>query len=175
MNSVTNKTRLAEKRYRDKLEKQFELNKRRKLIRKQYELNKEIKEKERKQKRENMVEDIELGSFFELATGDKIYVNNINLREIKNEILQDYRGDFVLNGSMITGRIEHKRNIRFKIMDDFESYLNAIDIDYDSEVVTFAGYIYKLNTPQFKVVKRSAYGKGTSYKRKSVEYHGQNF
>ena len=41
-------------------------------------------------------------------------------------------------------------------MDDFESYINAIDIDYDSEDVIFTGYIYKLNTPQFNVVKPSA-------------------
>ena len=46
-------------------------------------------------------------------------------------------------------------------MDDFESYTNAIDFDYDSEDVTFSGYIYKLNTPQFNVVKRSTYGKST--------------
>ena len=48
-------------------------------------------------------------------------------------------------------------------MDDFESHINAIDIDYGSEDVLFTGYIYKLNTPQFKVVKRSAYGKSTIY------------
>ena len=59
-------------------------------------------------------------------------------------------------------------------MDDFESYINAIDIDYDSEDVTFSSYIYKLNTPQFHVVKRSAYGKGTNYMQEIVEYHGQD-
>ena len=64
---------------------------------------------------------------------------------------------------MIIGPIEHKTNIRFKNIDDFEGYLNAIDVDYDSEVVTFTGYIYKLNTPQINVVKRSTYGKGTSH------------
>ena len=132
MDSVTNKTRLAEKRYKDKLKKdkneirsntkkhkrirkikenyndynhqlqktkkptklqekkEYELNKRRKLIRRQNELNKERKRIERRQKRENVVEeDIDLGRFFELASSDKIYVNNLNLHEIKNEILQD--------------------------------------------------------------------------------------
>ena len=48
-------------------------------------------------------------------------------------------------------------------MDDFESYLNAINIDYDSEDVTFTGYIFKVNTPQLNVVKQSAYGKSTNY------------
>ena len=75
---------------------------------------------------------------------------------------------------MIIGPVEHKTNIRFKNMDDFERYINAIDIDYDSEDVNFTGYIYKINTPHFKVVKRSAYGRGTNYMQEIVEYHGQN-
>ena len=61
-----------------------------------------------------MVEDINLGRFFELAT-NKIYVNGLNLHEIKNEILLHCKGDFELNGLMLTGPVEHKRNIRFKI------------------------------------------------------------
>ena len=221
MESVTNKTRLAEKRYRDKLKKnkkeirsntkkhkkqnerirktkenyndynhqlqktkkptklqkkkEYELNKRRKLIRRQNDLNKERKRIERRQKRENVVEeDIDLGRFFELVSSDKIYVNNLNLHEIKNEILHDYTGDFELIGKMIIGVVDHKTNKRFKNMDDFENYINAIDVDYDSEDVTFTGYVYKLNTPHFKVVKRSAYGRGTNYMQEIVEYYGQN-
>ena len=121
-----------------------------------------------------MVEDIDFGRFFELATSNKIYVNNLNLHEIKNEILQAYTGDFELNEIKIIGPIEHKTNIRFKNMYDFESYIYAIDIDYDSEDVTFTGYIFKLNTRQFNVVRRSAYGRGTNYMQEIVEYHGQN-
>ena len=75
---------------------------------------------------------------------------------------------------MIIGPVEHKTNIRFKNMDDFESYLNAIDIDHDSEDVPFTGWLYKLSTPEFNVVKRSAYGKGTTYMQDIVEYHGEN-
>ena len=59
-------------------------------------------------------------------------------------------------------------------MDDFESFVNAIDVIYDSDDVTFTGYVYKLKTPHFKVVKRSAYGRGTNYMKEIVEYHGQN-
>ena len=109
-----------------------------------------------------MVADFDLGRFFEFATSNKIYVNGLNLHEIKNDIIQDYTGDFELNGLMNIGPIAHKTNIRFKSMDNFESYINAIDVDYDSEDVTFTGYVYKLNTPQFNVVKRSAYAKGTN-------------
>ena len=133
------------------------------------------KQNERRQKRENLAEeDIALGRFFELATRNKIYVNNLNLHEIKNEVLQCYTGDFVLNGLMIIGPIEHNTNIRFKNMDDFERYINAKDIDYDSEDVTFTGYVYKLNTPHFKIVKRSAYGRGTNHMQEIVEHQGRN-
>ena len=191
-----NKTRLTEKRYRDKLKKEKkeirlnnkkekkqnkkirkheenykkynrqlqrtkrptklqkkkenELNKRRKLIRIQNESNRERKQNERRQKRENMVEDINIGRFFELATTDRQYVNALNLHEIKIETLEDYTGDFELIGSMLVGEIEQKTNIRFKNVDDFESYINAIDSSgYDSEDVIFTGWLYKLNTPEF--------------------------
>ena len=99
-----------------------------------------------------MVKDTNLGRFFELASSDKIYVNSLNLHEIKIENLQDYTIDFELNGLMIIGTIERKTNIRFKNMNDFESYINAIDIDYDCEDVTSTGYFYILETPQFKML-----------------------
>ena len=121
-----------------------------------------------------MVEDIHVSKFLDLATSDKVDVNSLNLYEINNQILQDYTGDFETIGLMIIGPVEQKPYIRFKNMDDFESYINATDVEYDSEDVTFTGYVYKLNTPQFKVVKRSAYGKGTNYMQEIVENHGQN-
>ena len=99
------------------------------MIRRQNESNKERKRKERRQKRENIAEeDIDIGRFFELATSNKIYVNNLNLHEIKDESLQDYTGDFELNGLMLIGPVERKTNIRFKNMVDFERYINAIDM-----------------------------------------------
>ena len=58
-----------------------------------------MKQKKRKQKRENKVEDVDIGSFFELATTNKRYVNGLNLHEIKSEILEVYTGDFELIGS----------------------------------------------------------------------------
>ena len=121
-----------------------------------------------------MVEDVDTGRFFELATSNKVYVNNLNLHEIENENLRYYTGDFELNGVMIIGHFEHKTNISFKKMEDFENYIKAIDVDYDSEDVTFTGYVYKVNTPQFNVVERSAYVKGTKYMQEIVEHHGQN-
>ena len=121
------------------------------MIKKQNESNKEIKRNERTQKSENIVADIDIGRFFELATTDKKYVNGLNLHEIKNEILNDCAGDFELIGSMLVGEIERKTNIRYKNVDDFESFINAIDNSgYDSDDVIFPGWLYKLNTPEFK-------------------------
>ena len=133
------------------------------------------KQNERRQKRENMVEDINIGRFFELATTDREYVNALNLHEIKIEILEDYTDDFELIGSMLVGEIEQKTNIRFKNVDDFESYINAIDNSgYDSDDVIFTGWLYKLNTPEFKKVNRSQYGRGTEFEQDIVEYIGNN-
>ena len=74
---------------------------------------------------------------------------------------------------MVIGPVEYKINIRLKNTDDFEIHTNAIDVDYDSGDVTYTVYDYKLNTPQFNVVKGSANGKGTNYVKEIVEYHGQ--
>ena len=76
---------------------------------------------------------------------------------------------------MLVGEIEQKTNIRFKNVDDFESYINAIDNSgYDSEDVIFTGWLYKLNTPEFKKVNKSQYGRGTDFKQDIVEYIGNN-
>ena len=56
-------------------------------------------------------------------------------------MLLDFNGDFEINGSLIIGPIEHKTSISFKNMDDFRSYISAIDIDYDNEDVAFTGYV----------------------------------
>ena len=53
---------------------------------------------------------------------------------------KDYTGAFELNGSRIVGAIEHKTNMRFKNLDDFENYINATDVDYDSEDVTLTKF-----------------------------------
>ena len=167
MKSVLNKTRLAEKK-KKKLQKK-------KRIRKQNESNREMKQNERRQKRENMVDDIDIGRFFELATTDKKYVNGLNLHEIKNEMRDDYTGDFELIGSMLVDEVEQKTNVRFKNVDDFASYINAKDNSgYDSENVSFTGWFHNLNTPDFKKVNRSQCGRGTDFKQDIVEYIGNN-
>ena len=119
-------------------------------------------------------EDIIISRFFELAYSIQIYVNSLCLPEFKGEILRDFTGDFNLNGLLITGTLEHETNVSFRNMDEFESYINATDFDYDGPDVTCSGCVYKLKTNRFKVVKRSAYANGTNYMTEIVEYHGQN-
>ena len=70
-------------------------------------------------------EDIKLNRFFELASSDKIYVTGLNLYEIKSDNLLDYTRDFELNGSIVKGPVEHKTNIRFRNMDDFQKFTNS--------------------------------------------------
>ena len=68
-------------------------------------------------------------------------MTGLSLHEIRSETLLNYAGDFELNGSMVIRPVEHKTNIRFRNLDNFESYINAKDVDYDSEDVTFTGYV----------------------------------
>ena len=75
---------------------------------------------------------------------------------------------------MLIGPIERRTNIRFKNMDDFENYIIAIDINYDSEDIIFTGWLYKLNTPHFIRINRSQYGKGTDFRQYIVEFTGSN-
>ena len=125
------------------------------LIREQNKSNKKLKQNERKPRRQKIIdEDFDLDRFFELAISDEIYVESLSLEEIKNEFLLDSKGYFESNGLMIIGPIEHKTNTKIKFMDDFESYIIAIDIDHSSEDVTLTGYVCKLSTREFNEVNR---------------------
>ena len=54
-------------------------------------------------------------------------------------------------------------------MDDFENYIDAMDIDYDSEDVIFTRYVFKSKIPQFKVVKQSVSARSTIYMKENFE------
>ena len=133
------------------------------MIRKQNESNREI------------VEVIDIGRIFELATTNKRYVNGLNLHEIKGEVLEDYTGDFGLIGTTMIGKLEQKTNIMFKNVDEFETYFFVVDSGgCDSEDVIFKRWLYILNTPDKKIVNRSLYARGTDFKQDIVEYIGNN-
>ena len=50
----------------------------------------------------------------------------MNLHEVKNEILLDYKSDFQLIGSIVIGEMKQKTGIRFKNVDGFETCFDAI-------------------------------------------------
>ena len=106
---------------------------------------------------------------------NEIQVINKNLHETKNKILLKYTGAFEMVGKLKIGDQIRHTNKRFGNMDDFEGYINSIDQNYDSEDAIFNGYIYKLDTPQFKKVKTPQYGNGCSFDKIIVEYRGNNW
>ena len=77
-------------------------------------------------------------------------------------------------GKLKVGDQIRQTHIRFRNIADYESYINAVNQDYDSEDSVFNGYIYKLNTSQFNKVNRSQYGNGCSFDGKIIEYQGYN-
>ena len=74
---------------------------------------------------------------------NKIQVIDKNLHEIKNEILLDSVGEFKTVGDLKVDYQIRQTHIRFRNMDNFEAYINAIDEGYDAEDAIFNGYIYK--------------------------------
>ena len=105
---------------------------------------------------------------------NKIQVDHKNSHEIKKEILVDYDGEFEMVGNIKIDDQIKQTHIRFRNINDYESYINAIDQDYDSEDANFNGYIYKIITPQFNKVNRSQYGNGCTFDKKIIEYRGNN-
>ena len=105
---------------------------------------------------------------------NKIQVVDEKLHEIKNEILLDYIGAFEMVGNLKVGDQNRQTNIRFRKMNVFAAYLNAIDQEYDSEDAIFDGYLYKINTPQLNEVNRSQYGNGFDFELEIIEYRGNN-
>ena len=105
---------------------------------------------------------------------NKIQIVNKNLHEIKQEILEDYEGEFEMVGTLKVGDQIRQTHIRFRNISDYEAYNNAIDEGYDAEDAIFNGYIYKINTPQFNKVNRSQYGNGCSFDKIIIEYRGNN-
>ena len=105
---------------------------------------------------------------------NNIQVIDKNLYEIKYEKLQDYDSTFEMVGTLLVGDHTKQTHIRFRKMIDFETYINKIDDGYDADDSIFNGYIYKIDTPQFKKVNRSHYGNGCDFKHEIIEYRGNN-
>ena len=59
-------------------------------------------------------------------------------------------------------------------MDNFKSYIKAINEKCEAEDAIFNGSLFKNNTPQFSIVIRSQYGNGFDFKHEIFEYRGSN-
>ena len=70
--------------------------------------------------------------------------------------------------------LNNSKNIRLKIIDNFGIYINAIDVDNDSEIVISTGWLDRLNTPDISKIKRSQYGRGTDFKQDIFEHISNN-
>ena len=103
---------------------------------------------------------------------NKIQVVNKNLHEIHKEILREYAGEFEMVGKLKVGDQIRETHIRFRKITKYESYIKAIDQDYEPEDAMFNGYFYKINTPHFNLIDTSQYGNGCDFKHKIVEYRG---
>ena len=88
--------------------------------------------------------------------------------------MQDYEGEFEMVGNLKVGDQIRRTHIRFRKVSDYEAYLNSIDEGYDADDCIFIGYIYKIDTPQFKKVNRSQYGNGCGFDKIIIEYRGNN-
>ena len=75
----------------------------------------------------------------ELKELNKFQVVNKNLHEIKQEILIDYNGEFEMVDKLKVGNQIRQTHIRFRNMDDSESYINSLDEGYDADDCIFNG------------------------------------
>ena len=67
--------------------------------------------------------------------------------------------------------MEQKKNkiLGSNNVDEFETYINAIDNGDDSEDVNFTEWLHQKNTPEFTKVNRSQFARGTDFKQDIVE------
>ena len=72
-------------------------------------------------------------------------------------------------GNLKVGNQNRQEHIRFRNIDDYESYINSIDEGYDAEDVIFNGYVCKINTLQFNKANRIQYGNGCDFKHQIIE------
>ena len=105
---------------------------------------------------------------------NKIQVLNENLYKIRNEILGVYDGEFEMVGGLKNGDQIGRTHNRFRNISDYESFINAIDQDYDSEDALFNGYLFKIDTPKINLIRSSQYGNGCDFQHEKVGYRGKN-
>ena len=74
-----------------------------------------------------------------------------------------------MSGRLKVGDQVRQTQIRFRKIDDYESYNNAIDEGYDAEDAICNGYFYKIITPHFNKVNRKQNRSGCDFKHEIIE------
>ena len=105
---------------------------------------------------------------------NKIQIVDIWFHEIRNEVFVDYADGFELIAKKSVGDQNRTTHIGFRNITEYEAYINSIDDGYDAEDSIFNGYISKINTPQFNIVKRFQYGKRCDFEYEIIENQGNN-
>ena len=106
---------------------------------------------------------------------NKVHIYDLDLHEIKNDTTRDYKDDFEIIGKMPIGFQIPETHIRYRNNIDYESCINAIDEDFESEDAIFNRNVYNLNTPQFHLVIRSQYENGCDFNHQIFEYKAINY
>ena len=110
----------------------------------------------------------------EIKELNKIQVNGKNFLEFKHEILRDHLGEFEKVDELSIADHIRQTHIRFRNITDYESHINYIDQDYESEDAIFNEDVYKINTPQCNLVHKSQYGNGCDFKHEIIKHRGNN-
>ena len=66
-------------------------------------------------------------------------------------------------GRITLGEVTRTTAMRFKNIQDFETYINNINNEYEEDDSIFVGDIYKLNNPEFRQINRAEFGRGTDF------------
>ena len=76
-----------------------------------------------------------------LKESNEIQLHIKNLREIRQEILVNYTGEFEMVGNLEVRDQIRQTHIRFRKITDYEAYINSVDEGYDVEDAIFNGYL----------------------------------
>ena len=149
------------------------------INRKNQESNKEKINKIRKSKTESNIffqKEIEdknvVKRFIELASSNKRIIDKKNIHEIRDS-LENIDHEFELIGNIKLNNEKRKTTMRFQNIDDFDTYIEKIDLKYDAGDVIFEGDLYIIEK-EFNKVNRSNYGTGSNHLYDIQEYHGKN-
>ena len=111
-----------------------------------------MRAKEQNSQKQSHDDEIDVRRFFELAEADRSNIKGLNVFEIRDKLDNGNRG-FELVGNITINGLKKKTNMRFKNMNDFESYIEKIDEKYDGEDVVFESDAFQLPQPDFKPIK----------------------